>query len=143
VDPTLIANGVVSALVTFLKAVADKTIERGSDATADAAVGRLRALYQAIKAKLSKDNVDAEVLERFEADPASIARQRTLEGVLAEAMQTDPAFAEEVARLLSSSRPDGQRLMVIDSGLVAGGDAHLQGRFVAGRDLTVGERQEQ
>jgi hypothetical protein len=141
-DPTLIAGGIVSALVTFLKAVADKTMERGSDAAADAAVGRLRALYQAIKAKLSSDDVDAGVLERFEADPASTARQRTLEGVLAEALQNDAAFAEEVARLLASAQPRGQQLWVIDSGVVAGGDVHQRGQFVAGRDLTVGETQE-
>jgi hypothetical protein len=137
VDPTLLASGAIAVLVTFLKSVANKSAERAGDAAAAATVGGLRGLYQAIKTKLSKDDTDAGTLAKLEAEPANVARQRALEGVLIEAIQKDPAFAEEVARRLTGTTEGG--LHVADSGAVAGGDLRLAGQYVAGRDLTLGQ----
>ncbi|MFF3877429.1 hypothetical protein [Streptomyces sp. NPDC001978] len=133
-DPTLLASGAIAVLVAFLKATADKSAELASEA----ALGRLKSLYQAVKVKLARSDVDAGVFERFEADPSSTARQRALEGVLAEAIQEDSEFAAKVAQLLKDSEPDVAHIIVTDSGAVAGGDVNQRGRYVAGRDLTVG-----
>jgi hypothetical protein len=137
VDPTILSSGVVAGLVTFFQRTATRTLESGSDAASQAVIARLKTLYGALKTRLAGDAAESRALDRLEEQPTSTARQRVLEGVLIEAIEQDPTFAGEIARLLADAERDGARMSVADSGAVAGGDLHQRGQYIAGRDLTL------
>ncbi len=59
-----------------------------------------KALYEAVKNKLSEDEYAAETLRRAKEDPGVEHRKTALQGVLAEKISADAAFAAALQELL-------------------------------------------
>jgi hypothetical protein len=69
---------------------------------------RIVTLWEAVKTKLTRgDGRDS--LARLEAKPEDERRRRALEVELEEALEVDPAFREEVARLVGKLDQKGGR----------------------------------
>jgi hypothetical protein len=108
-------------------------------AVADAAVPAVKRLYQALKDRLRPGTYAGSQLEGVEQRPDSESRQQALRSALAEELEADPAFAAEVERLVGEAQAaGGVQLTVSDAGVVAGRDVHQRGQYVAGRDLSIG-----
>ena len=103
-DISLIATAAAAMLAPYLseagKAAAKKAGEKAWE--------KVAGLYQAIRRKFAadKDDYAQKTMERLEAQPTAEARQVALADVLAEKAQTDPAFAQELARLVQGAAED-------------------------------------
>lgn len=138
-DPVTLAAAAVGVLGPFLAKLGESGLTKAGEDLADAAGERLGALYTAIKSRFSGEAYQEAVLKGAEDKPDSPTRLGALEGVLAETLEADPDFAATVTRLLAEAQAAGvQAIQVSDSGAVAGGNIAMHGRYVSGRDLTIG-----
>jgi hypothetical protein len=139
VDPLSLAAVAVGLLVPLFKQTADKLAERAGEAIADAALPKLKALYDRVRAKLAPGSYQAALLDGVEAEPDDPARQEVLKAELAKLLREDRQFAADLERLVGEAEAaGGARITATDTGVVAGRDAHLHGQYVSGRDMTVG-----
>lgn len=123
-------------MAAFLGRVAARTVEQ----LGDVAASKLRQLYEAVRQQFSGDDFATGALDRLEKDPENQHRQQTLQAVLAEQLTGSAEFAAVIARLLEGvEAAGGASIVAVDVGAIAGRDVHMRGRFVAGRDLHVGE----
>lgn len=136
-DPVTLAGLAVGLLVPFVKKLGEKVADRISDGLADAADGKVRALYEQVRAKLAKDRYTAELLEGVEAEPDSGLRRTNLEATLAEELGKDEGFASAVEQLVAEAQQAGAVVVPIqagDTGAIAGRDFVQRGGTNIGRD---------
>jgi hypothetical protein len=139
-DPATLATLAVGALVRYLSGKAARLAGRAGhdvDQTVDRGLDRL---YDAVRGRLAGDAPANLMLERLEADPSDQRQQGRFEYALESLLSADPDFARSLAGLLESvSDARSPGVTIRDAGPVSlGGNVNQSGRYVAGRDLTVG-----
>jgi hypothetical protein len=141
-DPTALATAAVSLIAAFLGRVGEQAADEAAGELGQAAVGKLRRLYEAVKRRVAPDSFAQGALERLEQQPENQRRQGALEDAVAEMAAADQGFRDELARLLEEVRAAaGDRIEISESGAVAiHGDVRMRGTYVAGRDMTFGDR---
>jgi hypothetical protein len=142
-DPSTLASQALPLLVTYLRHVGGRLVDRAADDLDDMVLRKLTALYERVKAKVTGESFAGQALERLEQEPENTRRQGAFEDALAEVVTGDPSFAAVLAGLLEEARRTaGPTLTRIDqSGATSiHGDVTLEGTNVAGRDLHVGEQ---
>jgi hypothetical protein len=142
-DPSTLASQALPLLVAYLRHVGGRLVDRVADDFDDLVLGKLTALYEQVKAKVTGESFAGQALERLEQEPENPRRQGAFEEVLAEVVHGDPSFAAVLAGLLEDARRTaGPTLTRIEqSGATSiHGDVTLEGTNVAGRDLRVGEQ---
>jgi hypothetical protein len=103
-DPATIGAAAVGLLAPYMveagKGAAKKAGEQGLQKVED--------LLGAIRGKLSRtdDLFGQQAMARLEAKPTDPGRQQTLAQVLDEAAEVDPAFRQELERLIKSAQQD-------------------------------------
>jgi hypothetical protein len=143
-DPTALAPQALPLLVIYLRHLGGRLADRVGGDLDDLVVGKLTALYERVKAKVTGDSFAGQALERLEQEPENPRRQLAFEDALAEVVQGDLSFAAALAGLLEDARrAAGPTLARIEeSGATSiHGDLTLDGTNVAGRDLHIGEQQ--
>lgn len=143
-DPVTLAAAAVALLGPFLRQVGEQTADSVSHAVSDAAVPAIKRLYRALRARLRPGTYAGGQLDGVEERPDSESRQQALQAALAEELEADPAFAREVEALVAEAQAaGGVEITAEGSGAVAGRDVHQHGRYVAGRDMHVGQEPDQ
>jgi hypothetical protein len=137
-DSVSLANAAVALLGPYFAQTAGAFATRAGESIADATVPKVRAVYERLRARLTPDSYQGALLEGVQAQPDDPGRQEILKAELAKLLAQDPGFAAELADLVEQAeRASGVRIVATDAGVVAGRDANLRGRYVAGRDLHV------
>jgi hypothetical protein len=109
-DPA-IASAAASMLAPYLAKAGDAAAKKAGEL----AIGQLGPLYQAIRRKFDRD-ADAyaqQTLARLEEQPTAEGRQQALATVLAEKAEGDPAFGQEVTRLVQGLSQDTAVVQVL------------------------------
>jgi uncharacterized protein YceH (UPF0502 family) len=141
-DPVSLATSAAALLAPYLLRGADRAVGNVADAASDAAVAKVRQLYQWLQGVLAGKRADR-ALQRLERDPGNddyrVAFQVELAEVIESESRTDPAFAVTLERLVEAARMAGgvSLTQATDVGVVAGRDVYQRGRNVAGRDMTM------
>jgi hypothetical protein len=139
VEPISLAVAAISLLAPYLERFAGRVAEQTADATADLALPAVRRLYEAVKAKLRPGTYAGAQLQGVVERPDSEGRQQALRTALVEEMESDPAFAAELERLVAEAQAAvGAQVTATNAGVVAGRDVTQRGNFVAGRDMSIG-----
>jgi hypothetical protein len=142
-DPSTLASQALPMLVIYLRHVGGRFADRVASDLDDLVLGKLTALYDRVKAKVTGESFAKQTLERLEQEPESPQRQGAFENVLAEVVQSDPSFAAVLAGLLEDARHAGGPTLtrIEQSGATSiHGDITMEGTNVAGRDLHVGNQ---
>jgi hypothetical protein len=138
-DPVTLAAAAVGLLAPFLRSIGDTVAGEASETLSDAAVPVVKRLFKALKERLVPGSYSGNQLDGVEEKPDSATRRQALRDALAEEIAADPAFAAEVEALVTEAdAAGGVQVTATDAGVVAGGDVHQRGRYVAGRDMTIG-----
>jgi hypothetical protein len=139
-DPATLAGLAVGALVRYVVSKGARLAGRAGRDIDRAVDDRLDRLYDAVAARVAGNRPVERTLHQFEEDPTDDRRQGRLEYALEDLLTTDPDFTARLTALvegLGAQAPGS--VTVRDAGAVAlGGDVHQSGRYVAGRDLTIG-----
>lgn len=142
-DPAMLASQALPFLLTYLRHVGGRLADRVAGDLDDMVLGKLTALYERVKTKVSGGSFAGQALERLGEEPENAWRQGAFEDALVEVVHRDPSFATVLAGLLEdASRAAGPTLTHIEeSGATSiHGDITMKGTNVAGRDLQVGEQ---
>ena len=127
-EPISLATAVVSALTTL-----------GTSFAAGAAERLLRGLdrlAQLVRNQLSGDPASRDLVEEVIGSPNESSQERlTLR--LAQQITRDEAFGRALEQALAEADAAGS-VQAQDAGAVAGRDVNLKGRYVAGRDMSIG-----
>jgi hypothetical protein len=136
-DPGALATAAVSLIAAFLGRVGEQAADQAAGGLGQAAVEKLRRLYEAVKRGVAPDSSAQGALERLEQQPGNQRRQGALEDAVAEMAEADQGFREELARLLEEVQAAaGDKIEIGESGAVAmHGDVIMRGTYVAGRDM--------
>ena len=142
-DPAMLASQALPFLLTYLRHVGGRLADHVAGDLDDLVVGKLTAVYDRVRAKVTGDSYAEQALERLEQEPENVRRQGAFEDALMEVMDRDPSFSAALAGLLEDARQAaGPTLTRIEhSGATSiRGDLSLEGTNVAGRDLHIGEQ---
>jgi len=90
--------------------------------------GEVGDLAQAVANKVKGDSYAEQTLARAREKPESKERENALKGVLAEKMEVDPVFAEELSKLVDRARKEK-----------AGAVFDQRGQIVQGNQTNIGE----
>ena len=134
-DPFTIATAVVGLLVPYLSKAAESLADKAGGAAWD----KLEALFAVVKKKSTGDAYAEEALNRLEGEPQSKSRQAALAGVLAEQMEKDSSFAENLQKLISEARDSGAETIIQKvsiSGNARTGDVTTIGKVEGKVDLS-------
>jgi Lhr-like helicase len=93
-----IAGSVVALLAPYLV----KAGESAAQEMGKTGFGKVKAIYQAIAQKFSRDNYGQQALKRLEEKPLDEKRQRALIDLLEEKVTEDPEFAKKLAALVEN-----------------------------------------
>jgi hypothetical protein len=127
-EPLSLATLVVSALTSLATGLASGAAER--------VLSGVDRLSQVIRDHLADDSDTLGLVDEVSTAPTEVAEERlTLR--LAQRIMKDPHFAEALQEALEAGGP-GSVIEAQDVGVVAARDVRLSGRYVAGRDLTLG-----
>ena len=139
-DPVALASAAASLIAAFLGRVGEQAADRAAGELGEAAVGRLRGLYEAVKRRLAPGTFAQGALERLEQQPENDRRRAALEDALVELAEVDQGFREELSGLVEEVKTaGGDRIEISESGAVAiHGDVRMRGTYVAGRDMRFG-----
>ena len=125
-------------LAPFFSQAAGKLAERSGEFVAEAALPKVKELYNRVRARLVPGSYQGALLDGVRAEPNDAGRQEILKAELAKLIAQDEDFAAEVQRLVDEAeKAGGVQLTASDVGVVAGRDVHQRGQYVAGRDMTV------
>jgi hypothetical protein len=139
-DPASLAAAAVGFIVSYLQQVSGQLTERSGQAVADAAFVKAKALYARVRAKLAPDSSYGVLLQGVEETPEDTDRQESLKAALATMVAHDTGFEADLERLVAQAQTAGRvSVTATDVGVFAGRDAKLQGRYTAGRDMTIGD----
>ncbi len=140
-EPLQLAAAAVGFLVPFFKQAAGKLAEQTGETIADAVLPKVQALYERVRAKLAPGSYEGALLDGVRSEPSNAGRQEILKAELAKVITEDSEFAAELKRMVDEAeKAVGPRIMATDAGVVAGGYVQQRGRYVAGRDMTIGSQ---
>jgi len=141
-DIGVLATGAVALLVPYLASTGKSVTEGIFKDLGQAVQAKLGTLYQAVKERFVGNDYAGQSLQRLSEKPDDKGRQDALKSVLAEILEEDSGFRNELARLLTEVRRSGgdEIIRVYGSGAVAtqGGVAAGERGIAAGRDLIIG-----
>jgi hypothetical protein len=137
IDIALVAAAAVGRiLVPFFQRGAEKVAADLGDAVSESAAEHAtevaETLWKRVKHKLSRSDSERVIAERFEKDPEKTAP--LLESDLMALLQGDPAFADEIAKLLDSGSSDGSGnvIQIFGAGNVVDARySHVERGFIA------------
>ena len=139
-DPATIAMASVNLVVAYVSRHHDELVDRVGDAVVD----RLGALYGWVRDHLRPEPNGGAALDNLEQAPDDARRQGAVEFALTQLLDQNTALMQELASLVDEveeATPAGVR--ITQSGAVAvGGNVSLEGTYVAGRDLSIGQSAE-
>jgi hypothetical protein len=120
VEPVSLAATAVVLLAPYLVKAGEAFAEKAGEALAE----KTGALYRTIKGKFTNDSYAEQTLLRLEESPDSKGRQTALEHLLAEKMEEDSAFAEQVQRLIEEAKAADTRNIISygERSVAIGGD---------------------
>jgi hypothetical protein len=141
-EPVSLAAAAVGLLAPYLQQTAGVLADRAGQAIADAALPKVKALYERIRGKLRPGSYQEALLEGVREAPEDPGRQEILKAELAKIISQDPQFAAELERLVTEARAaGGVRITATDAGVVAAGDVQQwAGGDVVGRDKIGGDQ---
>jgi hypothetical protein len=141
-EPLSLAAAAVGLLAPYLQQTAGVLADRAGQAIADAALPKVKALYERVRAKLTPGSYQGALLDGVQEAPEDPGRQEILKAELAKVIRQDPEFAAELERLVTEAQAaGGVRITATDAGVVAGRDVHQQaGGDVVGRDKIGGDQ---
>jgi hypothetical protein len=141
-DPVALAAAAVALLAPYLQQAGGVLADRAGQAIADAALPKVKALYERIRAKLRSHSYQGALLDGVQEAPEDPGRQEILTAELAKIIGQDPQFAAELERLVSEAQAaGGVRITASDAGVVAAGNVYQQaGGDVVGRDKIGGDQ---
>ena len=131
-DPTALSLAVIAALKPVLGRITGKVVTALEDKATEAALPALRRLYDAVRARLGREPDGAAAGVALDSEPE--AAQPQLEA----ALRDDPEFAKQVEGMLAEIRNVRMEVQATETGIVAGGDVHMTGTYVSGRDMHIG-----
>ena len=102
IDPaslTLLASAAVTALLPLLEKAAAKGFEKLGEATAG-------TLFEKLKKRLTGASAQ-EALDKLAKEPARASAQLAVQSNVLEALEDDPAFADELKRWLAEANAGG------------------------------------
>jgi hypothetical protein len=138
-DPAMLAGAAVSLLIPYIERLGGKIAETATEEIADAALPKIKQLYQVIKEKFTPGTYGGNQLQAIEEKPESQGRQQGLETAILEQLGEDPQFADDLQRLVSQVQAIGETsIQARNAGVVAGRDVKQHGHYVAGRDMNIG-----
>jgi hypothetical protein len=115
-----------------IAAIAAPYLAKGAEALAKTAGEKIGGivgdLAQSVANKFKGDSYAEQTLERAREKPESKERENALKGLLAEKMEEDPVFAEELSRLVDRARKEK-----------AGAVFDQRGQSVQGNQTNIGE----
>lgn len=124
---------------TIASAAAQILINKGMEKLLDKAPKGIDELYQKIKARISGDSKAEQALNRAEQMPESRERQAALENVIAEKMNEDPDFAENVRQLVEKvTALGGKNVVSYGERSVAIGENAKDNTIITGDNNVVG-----
>ncbi|MFJ4841636.1 hypothetical protein [Streptomyces sp. NPDC088746] len=97
-------------------------------------------VYAVVRERFDVEPATALLLDRLAQEPESTLWQGTFRAALADMLAQDRGFADQVVEALNRAHGPGGATSVTDAGAVAGRDFSQRGRYVAGRDLHIGDR---
>jgi hypothetical protein len=127
-----LATETAALVAAFLSGVA----EGAGVATMD----KLIELYQRVKGAFRGHRSAEQALERLAAKPDDEHLRAQVAKALEELIEADPSLAAGLAELVTGARSAGTETVISGSGAVAQRDLSMEGEYVAGRDLHMGER---
>jgi hypothetical protein len=128
-EPISLATAVVGALTTFGTSLATGTAQR--------LLGGLDRLARLVRERMSGDRASSELVEEVIATPNESGQERlTLR--IAQQIMREPSFGEALEQAFAEVDARSGQVAGQDAGVVAGRDVKLRGRYVAGRDMTIG-----
>ena len=142
-DPATLASQALPLLVSYLRHVGGRLAVRVASDLDEVVVGKLTALYERVRAKVTGGSFAGQALERLEQEPENPRRQGAFEDALAEVVHGDQSFAAALAGLLEDARRAGGPTLtrIEESGATSiHGDVTMEGTNVAGRDLHISEQ---
>jgi hypothetical protein len=140
-DPATIAAAVIPVVITWFGKAGKQLLDKTAQAASEGALEKIKQIYETIRSRFSGDAFADQALQRVGDDPDSVPRRKTLEAVLTERLGEDAEFAATLQGLIEElASAGGTSIVAIESGVVAGGNVTQRGRFVAGRDLTINDR---
>jgi hypothetical protein len=101
-DPISLAATAVAALAPYLAKASEKFAEETGKAVAD----KIGALYQVLKTRFEDKPAAKETLTDLEANPSDEDSKAALRRQLTKQMTSDPAFAEDLRKLLNDIDKD-------------------------------------
>jgi len=140
-DPLTLATLAVAALARYAGRKAAGVAGRAGHDLDQAVDDRLDRLYATVRDRLAGDDRSERTLAALADQPDDQRRQGRLEATLEDTIAADPEFGARLAAILEdlARRPPAGGVVVQDAGAVAlGGNVTMEGRNVAGRDLTIG-----
>jgi hypothetical protein len=138
-DPATLAVTAISLVTGYLTRRRDDLVDRAGDGVID----RLGSLYQWIREKLRHEPSAQAAFAALEEEPADARRQGAAEFALTQLVERNTELAGQLAALLQAIEDEspGTLTQITESGAVAiGGDVRIEGTYVAGRDLTIGQQ---
>ena len=115
-----------------LAAIAAPYLAKGAEALAKTAGEKIGGIVgdiaQSVADKFKGDSYAEQTLSRAREKPESKERENALKGVLAEKMEEDPSFAEELSRLVDRAQKEK-----------AGAVFDQRGQIVHGSQTNIGE----
>ena len=102
IDPaslTLLAGAAVTALLPLLEKAAAKGFEKLGEATGG-------TLFEKLKKRLTGTSAQ-EALDKLAKEPARASAQQAVQSKVLEALEDDPAFADELKRWLAEANAGG------------------------------------
>lgn len=127
-EPISLATVVVSSLTTLGTNLATGAAQR--------VLSGLDRLAQLVRNRMSGDVASSELVEEVITSGDESSQERlTLR--LAQQIMQDAAFGEALEQALSDAGT-GTSIQAQDAGVVAGGNVSVKGKYVAGRDMSIG-----
>ena len=110
-DPTALAGAVVAMVAPYLAEAGKAAAEKAGESAASHVGGILGVIRRKFGA--DDDEYAQQTLARLEEQPQAEARRRSLADLLAEKLEAEPAFREELERLVQGARRDTQTMQFL------------------------------
>jgi hypothetical protein len=137
VEPSTLAMTVVSFIAPYLANAGETVAEKAGEAAWE----KIKAVYAAVKGKLTGDSYAEQTLKRLEDQPKSPTRQAAMAGILEERIERDSSFGETLQNLLDEAKASGAEKVITQTLKIS----HARVRDVTqigeiGRDVNIGKR---
>jgi hypothetical protein len=141
-EPLSLAAAAVALLAPYLQQAGGVLADRAGEAIANAALPKVKELYERVRAKLRPGSYQGALLDGVQEAPGDTGRQEILKAELAKVISQDRQFAAELERLVNEVQAvGGVKITASDAKVVAGHDVYQwAGGDVVGGDKIGGDR---